>query len=345
MSAPSAPVIGIVGDDVPRQLVLGAGAHPRRILGSWTGEVDPTASELLGASDAVAARILAELRRPGEPAGIVVCNDREAHLRIFYALRAAGAPVPVHLLDLPRADSRPARAFAVGALTDLVRFCESLSGMRTTAGTLARAAAEERLLGVALDGMRRRRRASVPLCSGSAALTAYRVALTMPVAEAIAAVEDANDPASGLRLHVTGSSHPDAAVYERLERAGCVVVSEDHDTGDAAWLGVAAAGDTVDAVIAGLVDAHVARVSGSPTASAAVRAAYTREVAVAGAADAAVALVRIGDEAPLWDLQDQRDALRADGIPLHVRTRVGPRDADVAAAELVRTLGEGGSVA
>ena len=51
------PVVGIIGNAVPRQLVVGGGAIPFRITGSWQGPIDPAAAELLGAVDAPAARI------------------------------------------------------------------------------------------------------------------------------------------------------------------------------------------------------------------------------------------------------------------------------------------------
>ena len=39
-------------------------------------------------------------------------------------------------------------------------------------------------------------------------------------------------------VYITGSSHPDDSVYAALEEAGAIVVSEDHDAGDAeTWRG------------------------------------------------------------------------------------------------------------
>ena len=60
---------------------------------------------------------------------------------------------------------------------------------------------------------------------------------------------------------------------------GCVVVSEDHDTGDGSWLGVAVDAPTVEDAIEGLIDLHFARVSGPATASSAARALVTRQTA------------------------------------------------------------------
>ena len=90
--------VGIVGNDVPRQLVLAAGLVPRRLTGSWDGASARRAAELLGASDAVTgASSHGILRRGREPARCArsSCNDSQAHLRLFYVLRmldADGAP-------------------------------------------------------------------------------------------------------------------------------------------------------------------------------------------------------------------------------------------------------------
>ncbi|MCR2786111.1 MULTISPECIES: 2-hydroxyacyl-CoA dehydratase family protein [unclassified Microbacterium] len=337
--ADAGPVITVVGGDVPRQLALAASALPRRLFGSWDGPIDPEAQELLGSADAVAARILTRLRaEPGSDA-IVVCNDSQAHLRLFYALRAIGSSVPLHLIDLPRSDTPPARAFARAALHRFATFCSEVAGARIDSDSLAAAASAEREVGDALQRLRARRRAARPGCTGAAALDAYAAAATLPPREAVTRIDDATSaPVDRRRVHVTGSSHPDATVYTILERSGCLVVSEDHDTGDGALLGSAAAGDTLDTVIEGLLGIHFARTGGSATTSSAARSALTRETVLASGAHSAVALIRRGDEAPLWDLPEQRAELESLGLALHVQTGVAAGDAVAAGEALSASL-------
>ena len=121
------------------------------------------------------------------------------------------------------------------------------------------------------------------------------------------------------RIFVTGSDHPDSDAYRVLESSGAVVVGEDHRTGDGGWLG---AGDAVDPrdPLASLVAAHVARTPAAPTATIAERGNETMRRVRATGADGVIALIRRHDEAPLWDLVDQRRLLEAAGIPFAVRT-------------------------
>ncbi|MFC8680525.1 2-hydroxyacyl-CoA dehydratase family protein [Microbacterium ureisolvens] len=335
----SSPSVGIVGNDVPRQLVLAAGAVPRRLTGSWLGAIDPAAAQLLGAADAPAARILGELTAGAVRSdALIVCADSQAHVRLFYVLRAVAPQLPLHLLDLPRADSLAARRFGRVQLESLVAFLADVTGRPADVGALAAAAQAERQLGRAIDRLRDRRRSVPPRCDGTLALDAMLSAAQLPPSDAVARIEQAQAdvPASATRVHVTGSNHPDAAFYRELEEHGYIVVSEDHDTGDGAWLGAAADGADVGEVLDALLDQHFTRVGGSPTASSAARAGLTRDTVVESAADLVVAAIRDLDEAPAWDVADQAALLAEMGVPFRVRTRVAPGGEIEAAHELAR---------
>ena len=337
-------VVGVVGNDVPRQLPLAAGVLPVRLTGSWDGPVDPQAQDLLGAADLEAVRILTELRAGAAPRdGVIVCNDSQAHLRLFYVLRATAPHLPLHLLDLPRQDSAPAREFARGRLKGLLEFCEEVSGSAVSAASLAEAAESERALGAELDRLRRVRRTDPSGCTGTVAIDAWLQAGRLPPADAAMVVaaacasadqDGARRPA--LRVHLTGSNHPDASVYRELEAHGLVIVSEDHDTGDGAWIGVAGSGDAGQ-VVDELVTAHFARVGGAATELSARRADETVRVSRQAGADVVGAFIRDLDDAPRWDLADQTRALETIGLDLHARVGVGT-DAHAAATELAGAL-------
>nr|WP_277348839.1 2-hydroxyacyl-CoA dehydratase family protein [Microbacterium sp. CFH 90308] len=323
-------------------MLLALGARPYRLTGSWTGAIDPGAQQLLGATDAAVARLLTELRNGAEPLdALIVCNDSQAHLRLFYVLRATTSKVPVHLLDMPREASEPARRFARSQLETLAAFCGTVTGRAWDDASLAAAADAEAAVGEALGRLRSRRRAHPSLCTGADALAAIHDAARLAPADAVTRLDSAGaqagpTPPGAIRVHVTGSSHPDAACYRELESDGrCVIVSEDHDTGDAAWLGEAVRGETAEHVLDGLIEAHSARVTTSATAPAGVRAAFTRDLAREAGADAVAAIIRELDEAPLWDLADQRDAL--EGIPF-VSVRVAPGGETQATQDLVREI-------
>lgn len=336
----TAPRIGIVGDDVPRQLVLATGAVPQRLLGSWHEPVSATTAELLGTVDAATGRVLDDLLsgRHDDLAGLVVCHDSQANLRIFYVLRILARrgrlPFPVHLVDAPRLDGPAARRFVGRQYTRLLEFCEQVTGHRADVGSLHRAAEQELALGQALDAMRARRRTGG--CPGAAALRAYRAAATVPPEDAITTVAASQAPTApgATPVFVTGSNHPDPGVYDALERTGdVVVVGEDHDTGDLAWLGAAVAAPTLGEVIDGLAAAHLARPAAATGGPAAARAAYTATCAEQTRARAALALVREHDDAPAWDLSDQRLVLRRRGVPLVTRTRIRPTGDPVTVAQ------------
>lgn len=318
-------MIGIIGNDVPRQIVLASGALPYRITGLWEAPGDRVWCDLLGAADPVAATIAEELSS-ADVDGIVVSNDSEAHLRLFYVLRAAGSRVPLHLIDLPRRDSAGSRRFLRHQFVALARFCGEVTGRTPDAQSLHDAAAAEAALGEELERLRARRRAHPPRCSGAQALEATLAAMRVPpsVAADIIRAAGGEDVPTRRRIHMTGSNHPDARLYATLEAAGLIVVSEDHDTGDGAWLGVSAAGDSVEETVDRLIDAHFARIPAATTASSADRARTTRSLAAASGADVAVSLIRDLDESPLWDVVDQREALAADGVELHVADHLRP---------------------
>lgn len=337
----SVPVVGIVGNDVPRQLVLAANALPHRVTGSWTGRIDQEASELLGAADAVTARILTGLLAGTDDLdALVICNDSQAHLRLYYALRAVGTELPLLLLDVPGSRRAPAQRFAERQFLALVEFCANLSGHRPDARSLRRAADEERALGDALARLGEARRGELPRCSGTRALELHLLASRSHPADAVPLVEAGctAETVAGVRVHLTGSAHPDPTVYRALEERGCLIVGEDHDTGERTWLGEAVPGDGIDEVVAGLVRAHFARVPASTTASGSERAEFTAAMASAGRAELVAAIVRDLDEAPLWDLPDQAAALNAQGRELRTRTHVGADDAIAVARELAQEL-------
>lgn len=347
MTAPR--VIGIVGNDVPRQIVAAAGAVPRRLTGAWRGAISPEAADHLGAVDPSAARILTELLSADPPAldALVVCNDSQAHLRLFYVARMLQDRLPpVHLLDLPRQDGAATRRFAHRQFARLSAFCATITGTTPDAADWRRAGAQERALGEALGRLRLRRRAHPPAVSGTQALAATLAAAALPAPEAIAAIDAASGPPddSSLRVHVTGSSHPDPTVYAALEEHGIVLVGEDHDTGELSWLGAASGADDIDGVCADLVDAHFARAGGSAVATIAERAATCHALAVSAGAQTVLALVRVADEAPLWDLSASADALQAGGIPLIRIDGIDAANLDAAIATAVQGLRNPGEV-
>lgn len=351
MTVPAAQ-IGIIGADAPRQILLAAGATPVRLFGAWNGPVSREASELLGAADAVAARVLDGVLSGmhDDLAGLVVCNDSAANLRVYYVLRLLAErgriPYPVQLLDTPRGGGQHVNLFVARQYERLAGFVSGCTGQMLDAETLAAAAVREAPLAEALGRMRERRVEGT--LSGSSALRCYAAAAQLAPEQALAAIDavqqnDAPEPA--LWVFMTGSSHPDTTVYEALEQSGIGVVGEDHDSGDAAWIG-----QTVDAASPGeafsaLAELHAQR---PPSASRSLTSERTEhllaEVRRTGAAGV-VALVRDLDDGPVWDLPGQREALAASGTWLAGVVRVPADGAAAAAVELLASVQLSGEIA
>jgi benzoyl-CoA reductase/2-hydroxyglutaryl-CoA dehydratase subunit BcrC/BadD/HgdB len=127
------------------------------------------------------------------------------------------------------------------------------------------------------------------------------------------------DGIAGTRVFVTGSEHEYTEVYEEIESSGCVVVGEDHDWGNRAFSDVV---DVTAPPIDALADAYQFGAPASAKYSIAERAAYTAEQARATGAEVVLAVIRPGDDAPLWDLAHQRKALAEHGIALREGTAV-----------------------
>ena len=335
--------VGIVGNDVPRQLVLAAGMIPRRLTGSWNGDVGDRAAELLGSVDAVAARILTGiLGRTESLSAIIVCNDSQAHLRLFYVLRmlrTEGFP-PVHLVDLPRRDSPAARRFATIQLQQLAGFLSEVCGHALDSTGLRTAAHAEIRLADAVARLRQRRRSVPSSVLGGTALRALSAVMSRQVDDAVAIVDSARDEPrpSAQRVHLTGSAHPDASLYDALEMTGMVVVSDDHDTADLAWVGAAVVADGLEEVCAGLAALHFSRDPASAVGLVSERAAASLARAVHARADVAVSLLRPFDDAPLWDAAETRAALATVGIPFVLHSRVDGADASTLAQAIASDI-------
>lgn len=339
-----APRIGVVGADVPRQLVLAAGAVPVRIFGSWSGGISPEAAELPGAVDAVAARILDAVLAGAHDdlAGLIVCNDQVADLRVFYVLRVLAergrVPFPVHLLDAPRGGGAPRERFVARQYERLVGFVEAATGRGVDGRGLSDAARRERALGAALAELRARRTSG--RCGGVRALAAYRAAATLPPEDALAAVDAAIDAPAGAPVFVTGSSHPDGSVYAAIEAAGLTIVGEDHDAGDAAWLGEAIDTDDLADAIARLARRHAARAPLAARSRTRERADELERRLAETRAAGVIALARDLDDAPAWDLPEQRRRAERLGVPLESRVRIAPDAAVPTAAEAAAALAD-----
>ena len=322
-----------------------------RLFGAWSGTASRESVELLGAADAVAARVLDGVLSGlhDDLAGLVVCNDSMANLRVYYVLHLLAQRgrilYPVHLLDTPRGSGKHRNLFVARQYERLAGFVTGCTGQPLDAGSLADAANREALLARALEKARDRRVEGT--LSGSAALKCYTAAAQTTPEQALTDIETilANDDASwaaplgdAVTVFMTGSSHPDATVYKALDESGVVVVGEDHDSGDGAWIGETVDATSPEAAFSALAELHVLR---PPSATRSLSAERTRhllgEVRRTGATGV-VALVRDLDDGPAWDLPDLRESLAGSGTWIATVVKISADRIMAATAELISSI-------
>ncbi|MDY7104491.1 MAG: 2-hydroxyacyl-CoA dehydratase family protein [Actinomycetota bacterium] len=355
---PSRPVIGVIGRDVPLELVEAAGAAPLTLRGDPSIDLGP-ADTLLGTGlDPAARAILAQLLGTGFAGldALVACTDCEGSVRVFYALRELarvrsdlGIP-PVHLVDVAHLPRESSRRYTTLRLAELRAVLSDWTGRAADDDRLADAIVqrdEVRRRLVALDALRRR---DPPWCTGSELLAAATAARRATAAEVLPLLDRVlteagppdrtdgsgrTDTTGGRRVLLTGSAHGEPGVTAAIEASGGVVVADDHPTG-ALGLDLTCESPTLEALAARTAADGVTPQRGRT----ADRAAQTARLVAERDAEVVIAYVRCLDEAPLWDAAAQRDALDVPLVLLRDQDH-GAVDRDALAAALDRATTPG----
>jgi len=122
------------------------------------------------------------------------------------------------------------------------------------------------------------------------------------------------------------------------------VVGEDHDTGDAAWIGDAVDSGGRNEVIAELARRHAARPPLAARSRTRERAAELDRRLAETDASGVLALVRELDDGPVWDLPGQRLIVEQRGLPFASRARIAPEAALHEAEAVASALAGAGQV-
>jgi benzoyl-CoA reductase/2-hydroxyglutaryl-CoA dehydratase subunit BcrC/BadD/HgdB len=321
-AAAGTPVVGVVGADVPAELVEAAGAVAYRLHGS-PDLVSDEAREILGASlDPVVHSLLTRLLDGSWAflSGLVVSRDSQSSLQLFYALRElrriepARRLPPVVLLDLLHLPTEHTARYDEVRLRQLTDQLADWTGTPATPDRLAdavRSVGRVRALLREVSALRAQGR-----LPGTAALQAVGVATASPAVDVVPLLEqvvaEAGEVPAGRRLFVTGSGQDTDELYRLLEEElGCRVVGEDHD-----WGPLALPAEPVAPDLASLARAYRDRGPAAPTASIARRAAATAGRVRGARADLLLAVVREHDEAPAWDFPAQAEAVDVPAVLL-----------------------------
>lgn len=317
------PVIGVIGPDVPRELVTALGGLAVRLHGRPGTDRDLGDRYLGRGVDTWARALLAALLQ-NTWAGLdalIVGRDCEASSRLFFALRelhrigAAADLPPVLLCDVLHLPHRSTTRYVATRLAQLQAQLEERTGRRTPDGALSAAVTAHDRVRARLRRLADLRRAPGPRLSGSDALAVHAAVQALapedaePLLAALTADLAGREPLTGVRVHLTGSAHDEPAVYRQLEAGGAVIISEDHDWGDLQWR--RPVGDAT-----GLAERYQHNGPSAQRACAQARAALLEEDLTAGRPELVVAYVREQDDAPAWDLPAQREVASRHDVPL-----------------------------
>jgi hypothetical protein len=317
-AAPRTPVIGVVGRDVPIELIEAHGATVRR-LELHPGSDVAEATEILGtgidpAATAVLAGVLETDAAPLD--AIVLCSDSDATQRLFFGLRELArmeperALPPIHLVDivhLPRASSLE---YSRGEVDRLAARLRAWTGSAPSARDLARAVRERDLVRLLLAEVRRR--------VDGAAFFAWRSSVDeMPAAVAVERLRAVlvADPApllESLPVALTGSSQYGSEVVAAIEACGARVVVDDC-AGGSLGLGIGAREPSLD----GLAERYWRDGDSAHRGSAPERASRLAITAEREGARAIVSYARRRDDAASWEVAAVRSATSLPVIVLH----------------------------
>ncbi|MDQ4488971.1 2-hydroxyacyl-CoA dehydratase family protein [Sinomonas sp. ASV486] len=340
-------VVGFVGADVPRELIVAAGAIPLR-LHSRPGFASGDAKDLLGeAIDPVAHSILGQILA-GELdflAGIAFSRDSSASLQQFYVARqlASRRPSlpPVHLVDLLHLRRESSLEYD---RREVHRFAKTLSnwtGREVSAETLREAMRGCSELRERLGKAQKLRREG--RLTGSQSLHLFAAAESLHPRDALKLVNRAlleqADTAEidGLRVFFSGSGQDTDTIYACLEALGAHIVGEDHDWGQLR-LTVScdpSASDHVEGLLDELARAYHRSGPAAATSAMAERARWTVDQARFAGVGMVLCFTRAFDDAPAWDYPPQRELLAEADIPSVLLSR---QPADGSPQQLERAL-------
>lgn len=319
--------VGVLGDRVPEELILAAGMVPVRLRAEYGDRPSPT-DGILEYSFSPAAKSwfddLVSGAAPVRPDALVLCDSEDVNNRLYYYLRELRRTEPergipqVYLLDLLFTRGEKYRRWNERACRRFAAALESWGGNPITEDALRDATARTNRRRRAVRALGALRTDDAPRLTGCEMLTALIASAFLEIdaytelARRLAQEAACWPVVPGRRLYYSGSAQTDTAVYEALERAGAVVVGEDHGWGESRFaVDVPETGEPMAALadwtLSGPVPAQKGLVGDAVSElTRAVR--RTRAEAVAF-------FSWQYEEAASWNVPSQKAALDAAGIP------------------------------
>jgi benzoyl-CoA reductase/2-hydroxyglutaryl-CoA dehydratase subunit BcrC/BadD/HgdB len=335
-------VVGVLGNDLPREVVAAGGLLPIRLSpvrldpeGQQHADVVPEglAAQLTPATSLVLGALMTGAL--GWIDALAIGRDSETHADLFYAIRelvrtGQGAQFPPFAfcdhLRLARSQSREynrlrIREFGATVAEWALRAIDQESLVDAIKD---RTMISERLR--VLNDSRTQRPAHV---SGSQMLVATGAAQSLAAIDAVAFLTAAKAEAAPqmeprLRVLVTGSGQDDARIYRAIEQAGAIVVAEDHEWGPDLYWKLPDSADPWDA----LADRYSGGHHGATRSGLMERTTQTAAAASASEPDGVLQIAFDHDEASRWELPGLRRALGPEIPVVQVRLRYGDERSD-----------------
>ena len=305
-------VIRVLGSDAPTPLVAAAGFVPVRLAAGAASET-PAADAVMGQAtmSVRGRRLLEQLLDPAHADVPVLITRADAEQpQIFAALRERlrlGEPAPraIHLLDLLHTDRAASREYSLARLAQLTAWLGDPD--EDAVATAEEAAAATAALLTQLDELRRAGQlAGIDMLRSIGAASVLPAYEFEALAQAVLGEAGTLPKRAGERVFVSGSAHESDAIYVAIERAGALIVGEDH-----AW-GTAQTKPWQQRI-------PLAAQCGHERA-----AALVGQLAATGA-ERVIHVSIAGDEAAPWDVPAIRSACEQAGVPFSaLRTPLDP---------------------
>lgn len=317
-------VVGVLGADVPEELLLAADLMPYPIYGEPEMDLTETNQYLEFAFPltvrAQFGKILAGTNRDIMDY-LVISNSTDAMVRIYYYIREMKQLEPERKIsELYFIDwlFTRFRMHQIRNEETLEKFRNTLSdwiGRKITDEQIKAAAVvcnENREALKQIGALRRQGKVT-----GTEALTIIGAGFYMDKKEhtrlvcEVAAEAESWPEVNGVPLFVTGSPQEHRDFYEQVEAWGGNVVSEDHDWGDRYWNRDV---NTQIAPIKSIVDRYMLRQAGTKRAFVSERTEAVCEAVQACGAGGMISYTYQYDDAPSWDFPKQAKALEKTGV-------------------------------
>lgn len=312
-------VVGVLGFDVPDELLMAADMMPYQIHGNPEGVVDETDKYLEFSFPPVIKSQFEKVIR-GEDADIadylVIANSTDAILRIYYYIREVKALEPekkipeIYFIDWVFTRFRMHQIRNETVIGEFRKQLEKWSGKEITDEAITAAAEicnkNRRLLGKVSE---LRRQGKI---NGAEALVIIGAAYYMEkeahsrLLEELIEVAASWNVCDGEKVFVTGSVQEYTDFYELLEENGMYAVSEDHDYGDRYHNRQM---NTEIAPIKGIVDRYMLRSAGTKRAFVSERVDAVCSAVRECGAKGVISYTHRYDDAPSWDFPEQKKAL------------------------------------